>query len=84
VLCEFDEAKRRDIFAVYANVIADSQAVLAKLDADELIKIYSALPAEKQAILAGSLRSLIRDLPSQKKTNLLGAVPDNARRLLQL
>ncbi len=84
VLCEFDEAKRKEIFAIYADFIADSPGALSKINTDELIKIFGSLPEANRNILAGSLRSLVRGMPEQKRTNFLGAVPENAKNMLEL
>ncbi|MFQ5920646.1 MAG: hypothetical protein ACE5JV_01350 [Nitrososphaerales archaeon] len=84
VLCEFEDGKRRDIFSVYAEAIADSPDLLSKLETGELVKIFDSLPAEKKDLLAGSLRDLVWNMPEQRRTSFLGAVPENAKKILQL
>jgi len=84
VLCEFDEEKRRSMFGTYVDVIADSPNILSKLNVDGLISNFNAMSENNKQLLVGSLHSLIQSLPEDKKTNFLAAVPDNAKKVLQL
>lgn len=83
ILCEFDEEKRRSIFAAYADVIADSPAML-RINVDELVTLFDSMPADRKQVLANSIRGLIASLPEGKRSRLLGTIPENAKRLLQL
>lgn len=83
VLCDLEEEKRSDIFATYANVIADSPDIL-KLDVDELVIVFNSLPGDKKDLLANTLRRLISDLPEQKRARILEKTPQGARTLLGL
>ena len=84
VLCEFDEEKRRSMFGAYVDVIADSPSILSKLNIDGLISIFDAMPENNKQLLAGSLRNLIQNLSHDKKAKFLNAVPESAKRILQL
>jgi hypothetical protein len=84
VLCEFDEEKRKNMFSTYVDVIADSPNTLSKLNVDGLISIFDAMPENSRQLLAGSLQSLTQNLPQDKKTRFLGAIPANAKKVLQL
>ena len=84
VLCEFDEEKRKSMFGAYVDVIADSPDILSKLDVDGLISIFNTMPENNRQLLAGSLRSLVQNLPQDRKAKFLRAVPENANKVLQL
>jgi len=84
VLCEFDEEKRRSMFGIYVDVIGDSPYSLSKLNIDGLISIFDAMPENSKQLLAGSLQSLIQNLPQEKKKRFLDVVPENARKVLRL
>lgn len=84
VLCEFDDDKRISMFGSYVDVISDSPSTLSKLNIDGLISIFNATSENNKQLLVGSLRSLIQSLPEDKKTKFLAAVPDNAKKVLQI
>ena len=84
VLCEFSEEKRGKMFGAYVDVIIDSPDRLAKLNVDGLISLFNTIPENNKKLLSGSLRNLVQDLSDDKKTKFLGAVPQNARMVLQL
>ncbi len=84
VLYEFDDDKRISMFGSYVDVISDSPSTLSKLNIDGLISIFNATSENNKQLLVGSLRSLIQSLPEDKKTKFLAAVPDNAKKVLQI
>ncbi len=84
VLYEFDEEKRRSMFGIYVDVIADSPYTISKLNVDGLISIFNAMPENSKQMLAGSLQGLIQNLPQEKKTRFLGAVSENTKKVLHL
>ncbi|MFQ5969712.1 MAG: hypothetical protein ACE5J2_04385 [Nitrososphaerales archaeon] len=84
VLCEFDDDKRISMFGSYVDVISDSPSTLSKLNIDGLISIFNAMSENTKQLLVGSFRSLVQSLPAHKKTNFLAAMPDNAKKVLQL
>ena len=84
VLCEFDENKRKAMFGAYVDVIADSPDMLSKLNSDALISIFNGMPEMNKQLLTGSLRNLIQNLSQDKKTRFLGAIPESAKKVLQL
>ena len=84
VLCEFDEEKRKSMFGVYIDIISDSPNTLSKLDIDGLIHIFNTMLENNKQLLAGSLQRLVQNLPEDKKAKFLRAVPENAKKVLQL
>ncbi len=84
ILCEFDENKRKAIFGTYVDVIALSPEILAKLNTDGLISIFTSLPDDKKVILANSLNDLFGDLPNDKKGKFVDAIPATAKKVLKI
>lgn len=84
VLCEFDEERRKMMFNAYIDVIASSPETLSKLNIDGLISVFSSLPEDKKEALAGSLNNLIKELPDEKKSGFVDAIPDNAKKILDI
>ena len=84
VLCEFDEEKRKKMFGAYVDVIVDSPERLSKLNIDGLISLFNTIPENSKQLLSGSLRNLTQNLSQEKKERFLVAVPENAKKILQL
>lgn len=84
VLCEFNEDKRKAMFGAYVDVIAVSPEVIAKLNIDGFISLFNSLPDDKKEILASSLNDLIADLPSDKRSKFVGAIPETAKKVLKI
>lgn len=84
VLCEFDEDKRKKMFGTYVDVIANSPNILSKLNVDGLISIFNSMPESSKQILAGSLQKLIQSLQQERKVKFLDAIPEGAKKVLQL
>jgi len=84
ILCEFDENKRKAMFGAYVDVIALSPEILAKLNVDGLISIFTSLPDDRKEILANSLNGLISDLPDDKKGKFVDAIPATAKKVLKI
>lgn len=84
VLCEFNEDRRRAMFGAYVDVIAVSPEIIAKLNVDGFISLFNSLPDDKKEILASSLNDLIADLPSDKRSKFVGAIPETAKKVLKI
>jgi hypothetical protein len=84
VLCEFNEEKREKMFGAYVDVIVDSPELLSKLNIDGLISLFNTMPENSKQLLTDSLRNLAQNLSEEKKERFLDAVPENAKKILQL
>jgi len=84
VLCEFDEEKRRAMFGAYLNVIIASPDIIAELNIDGLLSVFNALSDQNKQLLQKSLHSLLNTLASDGRAKLVNAVPENARKILDL
>ena len=84
VLCEFDEDKRKAMFGVYVDVIVMSPERLAKLNVDGFISIFTSLSDDKRELLITSLNDLINDLPDDKKSDFVDAIPETVKKALKI
>lgn len=84
VLCEFDEEKRKAMFGAYLDVIIASPDIIAELNIDGLLSVFNALPDQNKQLLQKSLHSLLNTLSSDDRAKFVNAVPENARKILDL
>lgn len=84
VLCEFNEDRRKAMFGAYVDVISTSPEMIAKLNVDGFVSLFNSLPEDKKNILAGSLNDLIADLPSDKRSKIIDAIPQTAKKVLKI
>ncbi|MEE8132773.1 MAG: hypothetical protein V3T40_04275 [Nitrososphaerales archaeon] len=84
VLCEFDKDKRKAMFGVYVDVIVVSPERLAKLNVDGFISVFTSLSDDKRELLITSLNDLINDLPDDKKSDFVDAIPETVKKALKI